>query len=161
MKTWWLLLISRSSSDSATTDLGAGADGQVSHGLGDVGLPDADGAVEDDRFSGLQPAQRGEVADLRGREFRVGGEVEAFEAGVEGLEHPGQFQGAEAVGQRGAQDRHRFVSSFVGVAGVSRARVMTRRRAARRHRRRHHGRTRPRSSCRPWSRRPRPGRGTR
>jgi hypothetical protein len=26
------------------TDLGAGADGQVSHGLGDVGLPDADGA---------------------------------------------------------------------------------------------------------------------
>jgi hypothetical protein len=34
-------------------DLGAGADGQVPHGLSDVGLPDTDGAVEDDRFSGL------------------------------------------------------------------------------------------------------------
>src|SRR3954466_15691525 len=43
------------------------------------------------------------------------------------FEHPGQFQSPEAVGQRGAQDRHRLVWSFVGVAGVNRARVMTRR----------------------------------
>nr|BFE63559.1 hypothetical protein GCM10020063_080850 [Dactylosporangium thailandense] len=63
-------------------DLGARADGQVFHGLGDMGFPDADGAVEDDRFAGLQPAQRGEVTDLRGREFRVGAEVEAFAGGL-------------------------------------------------------------------------------
>lgn len=44
-------------------------DGQVAEGLGDVGLADADRAVEDDRFAGVQPAQRGQVADLRGRQL--------------------------------------------------------------------------------------------
>jgi hypothetical protein len=34
------------------------------------------------------------------------------QAGVQGLQHPGQFQGPKAVGQRGAQDRHRVVSAF-------------------------------------------------
>ena len=39
-------------------------------GLGDVGLADADRAVEDDRLAGVQPAQRGEVADLGGGQLR-------------------------------------------------------------------------------------------
>ena len=48
-------------------DVGAVADGEVAEGLGDVALPDADGSVEDDRLAGVQPAQGGEVADLRRR----------------------------------------------------------------------------------------------
>ena len=62
--------------------LGAGADGQVGQGLGDVGLADPDRPVEDDRFAGGEPAQRGEVADLGGGQLRGGGEVEAFEGGL-------------------------------------------------------------------------------
>ena len=62
--------------------LGAGADGQVAEGLGDMGLADPDRAVEDDRFPGVQPAQRGQVADLRGGQLRGGGEVEAFQGGL-------------------------------------------------------------------------------
>ena len=42
------------------------ADGQVAEGLGDVGFADADRAVEDDGFPGVQPAQGGQVADLGG-----------------------------------------------------------------------------------------------
>ena len=50
--------------------LGAVPDGQVPQGLRDMGLADADRAVEDDRFPGVQPAQRGQVADLRGGQLR-------------------------------------------------------------------------------------------
>ena len=51
-------------------------------GLGDVGLAHADRAVEDDRFPGVQPAQRGQVADLRGGQLGAGGEVEALQGGL-------------------------------------------------------------------------------
>ncbi len=40
----------------AKADVGALADGEVAEGLGDVGLADADGAEEDDRFAGVEPA---------------------------------------------------------------------------------------------------------
>jgi hypothetical protein len=43
--------------------------------------------VQDDGFAGLKLTQGGEVADLRGREFRAGGEVELFQGGV--LNRPG------------------------------------------------------------------------
>jgi hypothetical protein len=76
--------------------LGACADGQVGEGLGDVGLPDPDRAVEDDRLPGPEPAQRGQVPDLRGGEFRGGGEVEPLEGG--GFLEPGP---AGAPGDRG------------------------------------------------------------
>ncbi len=38
-------------------DVRALADGEVAEGLGDVGLADADGAEENDRFAGVEPAQ--------------------------------------------------------------------------------------------------------
>src|SRR6478672_9751326 len=44
-----------------------------------MGFADADGPVEDDRFAGGEPAQGGQVADLRGGDLRVGGEVEALQ----------------------------------------------------------------------------------
>src|SRR5438046_1022476 len=52
--------------------------------------------VEDHRLAGLQPAQRGQVADLRGREFGGGGEVEPFQC--HGLFEAGP---AGAAGDRG------------------------------------------------------------
>ena len=71
-------------------DLAAAAGDEVPEGLGDMGLADADRPVEDDRFAGVQPAQRGQVADLRGGDLRVGGEVLA-----DILEtHPGKTQPA-------------------------------------------------------------------
>jgi hypothetical protein len=39
-------------------------------------------AVEDHRFAGVQPAQRGQVADLGGGQFRGCGEVEALNGGL-------------------------------------------------------------------------------
>ena len=63
-------------------DLGADADGLVAECLGDVALADADRAVDDDLLAGVQPAQRGEVADRGGGQFRAGGEVEAFDGGL-------------------------------------------------------------------------------
>ena len=60
-------------------DVGAAADGEVPEGLGDMGFADADRPVEDHRLAGGEPAQRGQVADLRGGHFRVGGEVEPFQ----------------------------------------------------------------------------------
>ena len=69
----------------------------MAEGLGDVGLADADGAVEDDRFAGVQPAQGGQVADLRGGQLGVGGEVEPFEGGL--FFEPGP---AQPLGQRDA-----------------------------------------------------------
>jgi hypothetical protein len=59
--------------------VGALADGEVAEGLGDVGLADADGAEEDDRLAGMQPAQGAQVADLGGGQFRGGGEVELLQ----------------------------------------------------------------------------------
>ena len=54
----------------------------MGEGLGDVALADADGAVEDDGLPGLQPAEGGEVADLRGGHLRRRREVEAFQGGL-------------------------------------------------------------------------------
>jgi hypothetical protein len=42
------------------------ADGEVSEGLRHMGFPDADGAVQEDGLSIMEPAEGGEVADLRG-----------------------------------------------------------------------------------------------
>ncbi|CKR75708.1 Uncharacterised protein [Mycobacterium tuberculosis] len=47
-----------------------------------MGFSDADRAVEDDRFAGIQPAQRGQIAQHRTGQFRVGSEVEVFEGGL-------------------------------------------------------------------------------
>jgi hypothetical protein len=46
------------------------------------GLADPDRAVEDHRLPGAQPAQRGQVADLRGGQLGAGGEIEAFQGGL-------------------------------------------------------------------------------
>ena len=73
--------VGQSAAGLGEPDVGAVADGEVAEGLGDVGFADPDGAVEDDRLAGLQPAQRGEVADLRGGQFRGGGEVELLQGG--------------------------------------------------------------------------------
>lgn len=48
-------------------DVGALPDGEVAEGLGNVGLPDADRAEEDDRLAGMQPTQCTQVTDLGGR----------------------------------------------------------------------------------------------
>src|SRR3954462_15631326 len=42
---------------------------------------DNDRAVQDHRLPGVQPAQRGEIPDLRGGQLRVGGEVEPLQGG--------------------------------------------------------------------------------
>ena len=60
---------------------GAGADGQVGQGLGDMALADTDRAVENERLPAGEPAQGGEVADLGRGQFRGGGEVEALQGG--------------------------------------------------------------------------------
>jgi hypothetical protein len=146
-------------------DVGAVPDCQVPQRLRDVGLADADRAVEDHALAGVQPAQRGEVADLRGGQFGAGVEVELLqgglgvevraaqpaahrgqlaaadlvvaeglqelqmpefpaaglgEAGVEGVEHPGQLQRAQSVAQGGVDDGHDASSlvSAVSVAGL-------------------------------------------
>ena len=75
--------------------LGSGADRLVGQGLGDVGFADPDRAVQDDRLAGVQPAQCGQVADLRGGQLGAGGQVEALEGGL--LLEPGPSQ---PLGQR-------------------------------------------------------------
>jgi hypothetical protein len=47
-----------------------------------MSLPDADRSVEDDRLTGVQPAQGGQVAQHRGGQFGADGEVEVFEGVV-------------------------------------------------------------------------------
>jgi hypothetical protein len=44
-----------------------------------MGFPYSNGPVEDDRFTGAQPAQGGQVPDLSGGDLRVRGEVEPFQ----------------------------------------------------------------------------------
>jgi hypothetical protein len=63
----------------------------VREGLGDVGLPDPDEAVQDHRLPGVKPAHRGQVPDLRGGQLRVGGEVEPLQRGA--LLEPGPAAG--------------------------------------------------------------------
>ena len=110
--------------------LGSGADRQVGEGLGDVAFADADRPVEDDGFAGLQPAQGGEVADLRGGQLRRGGEVESFHGGScleAGAAEPAvQGHGRAAGDLVLAQDLQEVqVAQFAGVglgqAGVQRA----------------------------------------
>ena len=159
-------------------DVGAGPDGEVAEGLGDVALADADRAVEDHGLAGVQPAQRGQIADLGGGELGAGVEVEAFQggllveagpadaadhrhglaaadlvvaedlqevqvaeftggglgqAGVEGLEHAGQLEGAQALAQRGLQDCSSGGSG--GGAGEQQRGAVQERRGRRRRRR--------------------------
>ena len=75
--------------------LGAVPDGQVSQGLRDMGLAHPDGPVQNHGLPGVQPAQRGQVADLRGGQLGGGGQVEAFQGGL--FFEPGA---AQPVGQR-------------------------------------------------------------
>ncbi len=49
--------------------------------LGDHGLPDTDGTVEDDRLAGVDEAQRGEIADHRDGDLRVEREVVVLDRG--------------------------------------------------------------------------------
>jgi hypothetical protein len=48
--------------------------------LGDAGLADVDRVVQEDQLSTVE--ERREVADLRGRRFRAGVEVERFQVGL-------------------------------------------------------------------------------
>jgi len=75
--------------------LGAVPDGQVPQGLGDMGLAYADGPVQNHGLPGVQPAQRGQVADLRGGQLGGGGQVKAFQGGL--FFEPGP---AQPLGQR-------------------------------------------------------------
>jgi len=52
-------------------DLRAGTDGQVSHGLGDVGLPDADGAVVFDVTGFAAALDALDHGNVRGRAILV------------------------------------------------------------------------------------------
>jgi site-specific DNA recombinase len=63
-------------------DVGAVPDGEVAQGLGDVALAHPDRAVQDHRLAGVQPPQRGQVADLGGGQLRGGIEVEALQGGL-------------------------------------------------------------------------------
>lgn len=62
-------------------DVRALADGLVAEGLGDVCLPDANGAEQNYGSAGVEPAQGSEVADLGGGRLRGGVEVEALQGG--------------------------------------------------------------------------------
>jgi hypothetical protein len=62
--------------------VGAVPDREVPERLRDMAFADPDGPVEDDRLSGVQPPQCGEVPDLRGRQLGASGEVEALEGVV-------------------------------------------------------------------------------
>jgi hypothetical protein len=50
--------------------------------LCDTGFANPDRSVEDDRFAGVEPAQRGQVAQHRGGQFRADDEVEVLEGAV-------------------------------------------------------------------------------
>ena len=99
----------------------------MGQGLGDVGLADPDRAVQDHRLPGGQPAQRGQVPDLRGGQLGVGGEVEALQR--RGLLEPGT---AGAAGDGGglpagdliqAEDLQEFQVAEVPRLGLVKARV--------------------------------------
>jgi hypothetical protein len=47
-----------------------------------MSFSNADWAVQELRFSTVEPAEGGEVADLCGGQFRAGGEVEPFQGGL-------------------------------------------------------------------------------
>ncbi|GHG05189.1 hypothetical protein GCM10017667_39950 [Streptomyces filamentosus] len=71
--------VSEDAAGLGETAVGALADGKVTEGVGDVGLADAEGAEEDDRLAGMEPAQGAQVTDLGGRQFRGGGEAELLQ----------------------------------------------------------------------------------
>ena len=134
--------------DLGEADVAAAAGDGMSKCLCHMGFPDSDGSVEDDRFGGVEPAQCGQVAQHRGGEFGVGGEVEGLEGrlfleagaadppgqgggfaagdlvfaehlqevevpegavaglgqpGIEGVEHAGEFEGAQRIAQAGSR----------------------------------------------------------
>lgn len=78
--------------------------GQVAQGLGDVALPDPDGAVQHDRLCPFEEPQRREVSDRVDGELRGGGEVENLQAGL--FFEPG---GADPSGDRGRGPPVEFV----------------------------------------------------
>jgi site-specific DNA recombinase len=132
-------------------DVAAASGYLVSKCLCHMGFPDPDGPVENHRLAGFEPAQRGQVAQHRGGQFRADGEVEVLEggvlfeagaaysprqrggvaagdlvfaehlqefqvaelpvaglgeAGIEGVEHAGQFEGLERGPQAGIVNSH-------------------------------------------------------
>ncbi|PXY16719.1 hypothetical protein BA062_38665 [Prauserella flavalba] len=108
-------------------DVAALADDVVPQRLGDVGLADPDRAVEDHRLASGQPAQRAEVADLRGRDLRVDGEVELLDGDdlleVGGLDPPGDGLGVATGDLVVAEDLQELdVAEFAG-AGLGQASV--------------------------------------
>jgi hypothetical protein len=102
-------------------------DGQVPQGLRDVAFPDADGAVEDHGLPGVQPAQRGEVADLGGGQLRGRGEVEALKGGLfleAGLAQPaGHGHGLAAGDLVLAEDLEELDVAELPAAGLGQARI--------------------------------------
>jgi hypothetical protein len=64
------------------SDVATSAGHLMAERLCDMGFPDSDGSVEDDRFAGFEPAQCGQVAQRRGGQFRADGEVEVLEGAV-------------------------------------------------------------------------------
>jgi hypothetical protein len=90
-----------------------------------MGFPDADGSVEDHRLAGLEPAQRGQVAQHRGGQFRADGEVEVLEGGVlfeaGAVDSPGQGGGVAAGDFVFAEHLQEFQVPEFAVAGLGEA----------------------------------------
>ena len=85
-------------------DFPAAAGDEMPECLGDMGLAYSDGPEQDDRLTGGEPAQGGEVADLRGGDLRVRGEVEPLQGDL--LLEAGA---ADPAGQGGALPAADFV----------------------------------------------------
>jgi len=73
----------------------------VAECLGEMGLADADGPVEDDCFVRCDETERGEVADVGGGDLRVEREVEVLDGGLlfeAGLADPADQGGGVSAG---------------------------------------------------------------
>jgi DDE superfamily endonuclease len=82
-------------------DLGALPDGEVPERLCHMGFPDTDGAVQENGFSAVEPAEGGEVTDLRRGEFGGGMEVEAFQGGLPVRDETVDFLAGLLAAERG------------------------------------------------------------
>lgn len=60
-------------------DVAAASGDLMAERLCDMGFPDTDRSVEDDRLARVEPPKGSEVAEHRSREFRADGEVEVLE----------------------------------------------------------------------------------
>ena len=132
-------------------DVAAAAGNLVTKCLCHMGFPDTNWPVEDHGLAGVEPTQRGQVAQHRSGQFGADGEVEVFEGvglfeagtadptsqgggvaagdlvfaehlqefqvsefpvvglgqpGIEGVEHPGEFEGLQCGAQAGIVNGH-------------------------------------------------------